>query len=187
MTTALCLNCGALKFGALCPCPECDAETCGNREYDLFFTDHLFTVDFLEVLSEDFKDFKEFDGDDQTRLTAFLIFAAEYAPEDIRIDFRETQENMHAFEFLQKYRPQRRDVSNIDVTVSHDDFANKLPVGLSLLTPFALIGAFIYITWDMRLRHAWIGKSYPYLIAGACILLIVMIRMILKKRREKLN
>ncbi len=187
MTTALCLNCGALKFGALCPCPECDAETCGNREYDLFFTDHLFTVDFLAVLSEDFRDFRKFDGDDQTRLAAFLIFAAEYAPEDIRIDFKETLENMHAFEFLQKYRPQKRDVSKIEIIKQKDDSGLKWPFPPGVLIPFALIGAFIYITWDMRLRHAWIGKLYPYLIAGACILLIVMIRMIFKKRREKLN
>ena len=35
MTMALCFNCGDIKFGAICPCPKCQAESSGDMELDI--------------------------------------------------------------------------------------------------------------------------------------------------------
>ncbi len=35
MTMAMCFNCGETKFGALCPCPECQAESTGDITLDI--------------------------------------------------------------------------------------------------------------------------------------------------------
>lgn len=40
MTTALCLQCGSSKFGALCPCPRCGAGSTGDVQLDIAFSDH---------------------------------------------------------------------------------------------------------------------------------------------------
>ena len=50
MTIALCLNCGEMKFGALCPCPRCEAGSSGNMELDIVFSDHNLTEDTLKGL-----------------------------------------------------------------------------------------------------------------------------------------
>ena len=41
MTQALCLHCGEIKFGALCPCPQCQADSTGNVDLDIAFSDFL--------------------------------------------------------------------------------------------------------------------------------------------------
>jgi len=50
MTRALCLNCGAIKFGALCSCPKCSAESTGYNLLDIAFSDHNLAISTLEQL-----------------------------------------------------------------------------------------------------------------------------------------
>jgi hypothetical protein len=40
MTMALCFNCGHTKFGAICPCPECEVASTGDMQLDILFSDH---------------------------------------------------------------------------------------------------------------------------------------------------
>ena len=49
MTTAICIYCGTLKFGAFVPCPECDRIPTerGHVIRSLALTDHHFTHDQL--------------------------------------------------------------------------------------------------------------------------------------------
>ena len=44
----LCLNCGDIKFGAICPCPACNVESCGTAEVDILFSDHFHATESLE-------------------------------------------------------------------------------------------------------------------------------------------
>lgn len=47
MTEALCLHCGTIKFGAICPCGECGVASSGDMELDIAFSDHCVSADTL--------------------------------------------------------------------------------------------------------------------------------------------
>lgn len=50
MTQAVCFKCGAIKFGAFCPCPACNAtpEAEDDLVISLAMTDHYFDVKTLQ-------------------------------------------------------------------------------------------------------------------------------------------
>ena len=48
MTWALCLNCGEIKFGAICPCPNCQVASTGDMGLDIAFSDHHLSRETLE-------------------------------------------------------------------------------------------------------------------------------------------
>jgi hypothetical protein len=50
MTQALCLSCGSIKFGALCPCGQCQAGATGNVDLDIAFSDHFLALSTLQEL-----------------------------------------------------------------------------------------------------------------------------------------
>lgn len=52
MTWALCLNCGEVKFGAICPCPKCSVSSTGDMNLDIAFSDHHLTKKTLEELGQ---------------------------------------------------------------------------------------------------------------------------------------
>jgi hypothetical protein len=52
MTWALCLNCGEVKFGAICPCPRCNIASTGNMSLDIAFSDHHLSKDSLGQLGK---------------------------------------------------------------------------------------------------------------------------------------
>ena len=50
MTMALCMSCGNVKFGAICPCPECGVASTGDMGLDIAFSDHRLDVATLKEL-----------------------------------------------------------------------------------------------------------------------------------------
>ena len=52
MTWALCLNCGEVKFGAICPCPKCEVASTGDMGLDIAFSDHNIEKQSLEDLGK---------------------------------------------------------------------------------------------------------------------------------------
>jgi hypothetical protein len=54
MTIAICFACGAIKFGALCPCKTCAATPKSEDEIavSLLLTDRQIPLDDLQALSE---------------------------------------------------------------------------------------------------------------------------------------
>jgi hypothetical protein len=54
MTIAICFACGAIKFGALCPCEKCNATPNSEDEIavSLLLCDHHMPIPDLEALSE---------------------------------------------------------------------------------------------------------------------------------------
>jgi hypothetical protein len=54
MTIAICFACGAIKFGALCPCETCKATPKSEDEIavSLLLSDHHMPIPDLEALSE---------------------------------------------------------------------------------------------------------------------------------------
>ena len=54
MTVAICIRCGAFKFGAFCPCEKCGAWPETEDEYvaSFVFTDHFNNMARLEKIGE---------------------------------------------------------------------------------------------------------------------------------------
>jgi hypothetical protein len=52
MTDALCFRCGNIKFGALCGCGECGAESSGDSKIDITFSDHHMSRASLEKFGD---------------------------------------------------------------------------------------------------------------------------------------
>jgi hypothetical protein len=52
MTIALCLRCGHLKHGALCPCPKCQDKGTGDPQLDIAFSDHVVASSVLGDLGK---------------------------------------------------------------------------------------------------------------------------------------
>lgn len=77
MTTALCINCGELKFGALCPCPKCEASSTGNMELDIAFSDHNIAEESLRDLGEVVAHFQAKTDDPGVAFWAFIRFISE--------------------------------------------------------------------------------------------------------------
>ncbi|WON72926.1 hypothetical protein [Nitrosospira sp. Is2] len=57
MTTAICLCCGAVKLGALTPCPECrfDPQENGDKAKAAVPTEHFLSQEDLNAVSERIK------------------------------------------------------------------------------------------------------------------------------------
>ena len=84
MTSALCLNCGKVKFGALCPCHICKDEPEGEADLLLFFTDHFLPQGLLKPLGEDLNKLKELESNENLVIQAFLLNSKQYFSEDIQ-------------------------------------------------------------------------------------------------------
>lgn len=57
MTTAVCVSCGSLKWGAFNPCSECSFRPSSDIDlaYSLALTDHYFDTEVLEQIGESIK------------------------------------------------------------------------------------------------------------------------------------
>jgi hypothetical protein len=57
MTVAVCIRCGAMKLGALTPCPECqfDPEANEDKAKAMVLTDHFLPQQELETISKRIK------------------------------------------------------------------------------------------------------------------------------------
>ena len=74
MTIALCLNCGKIKLGALCPCPGCGLSSSGNFRLDLLFSDHHITPKSLSLLGQVIGTIRASTTDDDLFCSAVLHF-----------------------------------------------------------------------------------------------------------------
>jgi hypothetical protein len=76
MTMALCFACGATKFGALCPCPECQAGPTGNVNLDIAFSDHRMSVATIAAFGEVVRAIRLASEDEQVRFWSFIRFVS---------------------------------------------------------------------------------------------------------------
>ena len=56
---ALCMNCGTVKFGAICPCAECGVASTGDMRLDIAFSDHHLSTRTLKQLGAVVKALRE--------------------------------------------------------------------------------------------------------------------------------
>jgi hypothetical protein len=76
MTMALCFNCGHTKFGALCPCPECNVASTGDMNLDIAFSDHHMSVATIGAFGEVVRAIRRVCEDDQLRFWSFIRFVS---------------------------------------------------------------------------------------------------------------
>ena len=86
MTEALCLNCGAIKFGAICPCEECGASSSGDVEIDITFSDHHISVDQLKRFGSIIRMIQSNCEDKETAAWSFIAYVSENHPEILEAD-----------------------------------------------------------------------------------------------------
>ena len=81
MTWALCFNCGATKFGAICPCPECEVGSTGDMNLDIAFSDHRMSEATLKAFGEVVRSIRRICEDDQLRFWSFIHYVSSRHPQ----------------------------------------------------------------------------------------------------------
>lgn len=76
MTMALCFNCGATKFGAICPCSECSVASTGDMNLDIAFSDHRMSVETLSAFGLVIRAIQQVCEDDQLRFWSFIRYVS---------------------------------------------------------------------------------------------------------------
>ena len=73
---ALCMACGATKFGALLPCGKCGAGSTGDVQIDILFTDHHFAVETLEEFGNVIRTIREVETDPPAVFWSFIAYVS---------------------------------------------------------------------------------------------------------------
>jgi hypothetical protein len=104
MTWALCLNCGETKFGALCPCPACQAGSTGDINLDIAFSDHHMSVETIKEFGEVVRAIRRVCEDDESRFWSFISFVSTNHPEILQVELAPEQAGQCA-EILARANP----------------------------------------------------------------------------------
>lgn len=78
MTIALCLYCGDLKFGALCPCSSCATHAVDFAELNILFSDHQIPKEDLTQFGEIIAHFRTKTHDQMLVFWAFVHYISEH-------------------------------------------------------------------------------------------------------------
>lgn len=91
MTWAMCFNCGATKFGAICPCPECQISSTGDMSLDIAFSDHNMSKQTLEAFGKVVRSIRDVCDDDQLRFWSFIHYVSTRHPDILGVKLTEEQ------------------------------------------------------------------------------------------------
>jgi hypothetical protein len=86
MTWALCFHCGATKFGAICPCPECAHASTGDMNLDIAFSDHWLSEATLKAFGAVVASIRRVCDDDQLRFWSFIHYVSTRHPEVLTVN-----------------------------------------------------------------------------------------------------
>ena len=86
MTWALCFQCGATKFGAICPCPECQVASTGDMNLDIAFSDHNMSKRTLEQFGQVVKAIHRVCDDDQLCFWTFIHYVSTHHSDILGVD-----------------------------------------------------------------------------------------------------
>ncbi|MCF6175861.1 MAG: hypothetical protein L3J71_08845 [Victivallaceae bacterium] len=79
----------------------------------MIFTDHFFSVEFLEILGEDFRQLRKLEEDTRTVVHAFMLHAKQYFPEEFFIVINGESIEESAKKLLSSVNLKAHDLSNI--------------------------------------------------------------------------
>lgn len=86
MTWALCLNCGAVKFGAICPCPKCQVASTGDMMLDIAFSDHHMGKETLHEFGEVIATLHQATSDETLRFWTFIRYISVNHPSILGVE-----------------------------------------------------------------------------------------------------
>jgi hypothetical protein len=86
MTWALCLNCGELKFGAICPCPKCEVASSGDMNLDIAFSDHHVPKQKLADLGQVIAALHTVSSDQELCFWTFIRYIAVHHPSILGVE-----------------------------------------------------------------------------------------------------
>jgi hypothetical protein len=109
MTWALCLHCGATKFGAICPCPECSVNSTGNAHLDIAFSDHHLSEATLKAFGEVVRSIHRACDDRELCFWSFIYYVCTNHPDILEIDLSPEQQALCAA-ILASAKPPRVEV-----------------------------------------------------------------------------
>ncbi len=93
----MCLNCGSTKFGALCPCPACQAGATGDFNLDIAFSYHRLSWPTLERLGAVIKAIAGRTDDQELRFWSFIEYVSRNHPDILSVELRpEARERVEA-------------------------------------------------------------------------------------------
>ena len=92
MTMALCFNCGHTKFGAICPCPECNIASSGDMNLDIAFSDHRLSVATLGAFGDVVRAIRRVCDDDKLRFWSFIRFVSVNHPDILGVNMPPKQQ-----------------------------------------------------------------------------------------------
>jgi len=104
MTWALCFNCGATKFGAICPCPECQVGSTGDMSLDIAFSDHRMSEATLKAFGEVIRSIRKVCDDDQLRFWSFIYFVSTSHPNVLGVKL-EADQRQRCADVLARAKP----------------------------------------------------------------------------------
>lgn len=88
MTWALCLNCGDVKFGAICPCPKCGMASTGDMNLDIAFSDHNMDKRSLDELGAVVAAIHDVCDDDELCFWTFIRYVAVHHSSILGVDLK---------------------------------------------------------------------------------------------------
>ena len=103
MTWALCLNCGEVKFGAICRCPKCQVESTGDFRLDIAFSDRCMEQQSLHELGAVVAAIRAASSDRELCNSAFIRYISTKHPSVLRADLDPELEH-RCDQFLQHVR-----------------------------------------------------------------------------------
>ena len=86
MTQALCFHCGETKFGALCPCPECQSGPTGDIQLDIAFSDHHMSVETIQGFGRVIKAIRMVCEDDALCFWSFISFVSTHHSDILSVE-----------------------------------------------------------------------------------------------------
>jgi hypothetical protein len=75
-----------MKFGAICPCPECNVTSTGDMNLDIAFSDHRISAATIEAFGNVIRAIRRICDDDQLRFWAFIRFVSVNHPTILRVE-----------------------------------------------------------------------------------------------------
>ena len=94
MTTALCMACGAMKFGAWLECKACGMSSTGNRNFDIFMSDHYLDDEALAFLGSVAAKIRDVVGQPHAAQQLFMFYAVQTLPGLGKVDIDPEQKVM---------------------------------------------------------------------------------------------
>jgi hypothetical protein len=85
VTIALCLKCGSTKWGALCPCPTCQAGASGYFNLDIAFSDHRLSRATLEQFGAVIKAIADRTDHQDLRFWSFIEYVSRNHPDILSV------------------------------------------------------------------------------------------------------